>query len=172
MGASAWNYFTAYKNDIEEALRELKEEVFRKKQYYVPDHSNLPATFEEWVMEHNLKIPDHKIETWKKDFYGMKERSSIVPTTIEELIKLNMDSGTHSILDISEISDSTDANRSGTISRSDLIRLFNTEMPDHDMIQSMSEELLEFRGRGFCTYLVVYKNGLPDEYFFTGYSGD
>lgn len=35
-----------------------------------------------------------------------------------------------------------------------------------------SEELFEGMGRGQGVYIIAYKNGLPDEIFFGGYSFD
>jgi len=172
VGASAWSYFIPYNENVQEALIALRQKVFEEKKYYRPDNSNLPATFEEWVTLHKLQIPPDKVKKWEDDFYESKRKAAIDPATIEELLELNQESGTHSIIDIFEISPATDDQHSGTLSQEDIFRLLGTVQPDRKMVETKAEELLDFRGRWFCTYLVVYKNGRPDELFFTGFSGD
>ena len=172
MGASAWSYFTPYKDNVQESLDELRQKVFSEGKYYRPDFSDLPETFEEWVKQDNLKVPKDKVESWKEDFYAMKRESNKIPQSIEELIELNQESGTHSIIDITEISNKTSEDESGTLSREDLIRIFGTDMPTRKMVEKKADHLLDFRGRWLCTYIVVYKEDRPDEFFFTGFSGD
>ena len=169
MGASAWHYFIPYKENIQEALEELRQTEFQEGRYYRPG-ANLPTTFEEWAQQLNLTT--EQVEQFKEGFAQLKAKSKITPTSIDELLELNEGSGTHSILDIFEIGTSTDEDESGTISKGELVRLFGTEQPNHQMVEEKTNELLGFRGRNFCTYLVVYKEGQPYELFFTGYSGD
>jgi hypothetical protein len=54
----------------------------------------------------------------------------------------------------------------------DLIAMFGTTRPTHDMVEAESQELMERRGRGLGTYVVVFDGETPSEYFFTGISGD
>jgi ferritin len=169
MGASEWKYFVPYKENLQEALNELRQKEFESGKYYRPG-SNFPDTFEEWVTQ--INIPKEQWPVFKESFYELKKRSEIIPATIEELFELNQESGTHSIIDIFEINNNIDENESGTISDNELIRLFGTNKPNRQMIEDKVDELLEFRGRFLCTYIIVYKNNEPDEIFFTGFSGD
>jgi hypothetical protein len=52
-----------------------------------------------------------------------------------------------------------------------LERLFGTDQPTHEMIEQ-SDELFEGIERAQGIYIVVYKDGRPDEIFFAGYSCD
>ena len=169
MGASAWGYFTPYKENVQEALEELRQKEFQEGRYYRPG-ANLPDTFEEWIKQ--LNLPAEKAQHYREGFNNLKSSSKIKPSSIEELFELNKESGTHSILDIFEIGTSTDEDQSGTITNEDLVRLFGVDTPDHQMVEEKAVDLLDFRGRFLCTYVVVYKDGQPDELFFTGYSGD
>lgn len=169
MGASAWQYFTAYKQDVQSALDELRQKEFAEGRYFKMG-ANLPETFEEWVKQ--LNVQEEQAQQFKEGFNQLKAMGQATPTTIDELFELNEEAGTHSILDIFEIGTSTDEDESGTISTEHLVRLFGTDKPTHQMVEEKADELLDFRGRGSCTYIVVYKDGQPDELFFTGYSGD
>lgn len=172
MGASSWNYFTPYKDNVQESLNDLRQKIFNEGKYYRPDFSDLPETFEEWVKQNSLKVPIDKVEAWKEDFLAMKRESKIIPQTIEELFELNQESGTHSIIDITEISNTTQEDESGTLSTENLMQIFGTEKPTRELVEEKANDLLDFRGRWLCTYIVVYKDNKPDEYFFTGFSGD
>jgi hypothetical protein len=169
MGASAWRYFTPYKQNVQQALFELRQKEFQEGRYYKPG-AYLPETFEEWMKQ--LDLPQEQEQLYKAAFDEMKAMSKQVPSSIEELFEQNQESGTHSILDIFSIDNTTDEDESGTISEDDLVRLFGTGKPNRQMVEEKADLLLDFRGRWFCTYIVVYKDGQPDELFFTGYSGD
>jgi hypothetical protein len=169
MGASSWMYFTPYKQDVQQALSELRQKEFQEGRYYKPG-ADLPETFEEWMKE--LNLPQGYEQQYRAGFDELKALSKQVPSSIEELFELNQESGTHSILDIFSIDNTTDEDESGTITREDLVHLFGTDKPNHQMVEEKVVELLDFRGRWLCTYIVVYKDGQPDELFFTGYSGD
>ncbi|NTS43988.1 hypothetical protein HRG84_24125 [Flavisolibacter sp. BT320] len=169
MGASSWRYFTPYQEDIQEALEELRQREFQEGRYYKPG-ANLPATFEDWAKQMNL--PPDQLAQFKEGFNQLKAMGQMTPASIEELLELNEEAGTHSILDIFDIGTSTEEDQSGTISKEDLFRIFGTDKPYHQKVEEKADALLEFRGRGFCTYIIVYKDGRPDELFFTGYSGD
>ena len=171
MGATSWKYFTQYKENIKEALETLRQQEFNAGRYGTNDH--LMNVIEQRAKE--LNLPIDKLEEFKKAYQNLnklKGKSKKPPATIQQLLKFSKDSGTHSIIDIIDIEVSTDRTVSGTLSSEDLIQLFGTDQPNHEMIASKSEELANFRERGLCTYVVVYDQKKPTELFFVGYSGD
>jgi hypothetical protein len=61
MGASAWSYYVPYQEDINQALQDLRQEVFRSGQYYRPQPgAPPPATIEE-LLESNAESGTHSI---------------------------------------------------------------------------------------------------------------
>lgn len=134
MGASGWSYFVSYKSDPNEALQELRWEVFKKKRYYVYD-----------------------------DVSG---------NSPDELLRKSEENGTHSIIDITSITETDDLNQNGTIKKEDLMKILGTDKPTREMIEGKEFEFQSYRGRWACTYLICYNDGIPSEIYFTGYSGD
>jgi hypothetical protein len=64
---------------------------------------------------------------------------------------------------------------------SELVRLFGTEQPTHDSVQSVifsnapseaADALWDSIDRGTARYIIIYERGEPTEIFFLGYSFD
>ena len=55
--------------------------------------------------------------------------------------------------------------------REALEALYGTAQPTREMMEQ-NMAFLEDLERGHCVYMVLYKNGKPDELFFAGYSFD
>jgi hypothetical protein len=64
------------------------------------------------------------------------------------------------------------------LTSSELVDLFNTEQPTHEMIESVlinsevSNTFWESIDRGTARYIIVHKENQPNEIFFAGYSFD
>ena len=58
--------------------------------------------------------------------------------------------------------------RNGSI----LLVLFRAQKPEHMLVAQKANELQTLRGRWQGVYVVIYKDGLPEEISFAGYSGD
>jgi len=169
MGASGWDSFVPYQSDINEALQGLRERVFQGGHYYLRRSLDLrPEDFANAPKEVQERVPQ-----WIE-----REKSYKPPTTIEELIDWNGEEGTHSILDIDTIATSPGFGIAAPLSKEELKQFFGTDQPTHTMIDEKKRELSRFlqkdlgRYRYEATYIIVYKDGAPDEIFFTGYSGD
>jgi hypothetical protein len=110
---------------------------------------------------------------WKefknKRYYVYDDVSGNSP---DELLRNSEENGTHSIIDITGISETDDLYQNGTIKREDLINIFGTDKPTREMIVAKEFVLQTYRGRWACTYVVCYKDENPTEIYFTGYSGD
>ena len=169
MGASSWAYRVPYQHDIQKALQELRHAVFQQGAYYT-EAAFLSRIDEEEVAK-GLS-PDYA-ETFRTAIKNLRAKpESPSPQTIEELVEQNGESGTHSILDIDGISESPEFGKAALLTEEQLSELFGTTHPTWDMIESRIDEIQVLRQRWMGTYIIVYKDGAPDQIFFAGFSGD
>lgn len=179
MGASGWAYFAPYQPDVEQALQELRQNAFLKGKYYrVGTRTELIADLEN-TLERPTLDPDPDIHAYLQTEYRtrLKRLKSLPePTTveekIEELIVVNDDSGTHSIIDIRGISSTPKFGIAAPLPRSELVELFGSDQPTRSMVEGLQDRLMSLRSRWIGTYIIVFKDGVPDEIYFTGFSGD
>ena len=153
MGASGWSYFAPYQADVEKALQQLREKVFQENKYYIGD-IYYDKDRQPRYLENGL--PYEK------------------PATIDELLERSSEEGTHSILDIEHVSATPAFGTASPLSEREILDLFGIEKPDHDTIlqKKGSPGLYELLEPWEAAYVLVYKNGQPDEIFFFGVSGD
>lgn len=102
------------------------------------------------------------------------DTSSTPPATIDELIAQCAEAGTHSILDIQQISPTPQPGAATAFSDDQLQTLFGTTQPTRAMIQAAEQtgKLHDHCERWHAVYLTVYEEGQPVEYVFVGKSGD
>ena len=166
MGASGWKYFVPYQSDITKSLNELREQVFQSGNYYKREAFWQDMDEDEYTDEEDEDLRQDWID-WLQRMKSMKE-----PTTIEELILWNEEEGTHSIIDITEISPTHEFGKAAPLDAQQLMNLFSTENPSRSMVEQKVNEIAQLREGWEATYIIVYENGLPDQIFFTGYTGD
>jgi len=94
------------------------------------------------------------------------------PRTIEELLEWAAECGTHSILDIEHVAPRLGFSVAAPMTPASLRRVFGIIEPTHDQVEARWEEIAERLARWQARYLVVYRDGKPDEYAFIGCSGD
>lgn len=156
MGASGWAYFVPYQEDIKAALQQLRRDIFTKGEYV-----------QSWS-------DGEYVQSWSKT--EKIENLELEPATIDEkieaLLLLEEESGTHSILDMLDISAEPDLFYVTPFSDQDLLSIFETEKPTREMVIDAEETLMSWRGRWEGSYLIVYKDNQPHEIYFTGFSGD
>jgi hypothetical protein len=163
MGASGWDYFVPYQQSIESALDELREQVFRSGKFFLrPQMEINPDNFENAPEEIRDQLPA-RIE---------REKSFSQPTTLKALIDWNGEEGTHSIIDIERITPIPAFGSASPFSTNQLIEMFGTDKPERSMIEQRKSEITGMRKRWEASYIIVYKNGKPNEIFFSGFSGD
>ncbi len=160
MGASSWSYFVPYQPDINKALQELRQRVFQEGDYFKP------AEWEKQLYEHQI-ISEEELNDTLNELALIPE-----PQTIEELIEQRGVEGTHSIIDIDDVSSTPDFGKAIPATGQQLQDLFGTDKPTRRMVEEQTPEILELRERWMGTYIIVYKDDLPNEIFFAGYSGD
>jgi TusA-related sulfurtransferase len=142
MGATTWQYFVPYQQDVSKALEELREETFRTGAYEIP--------------------------------YGIEEAGIEKPESIEQLLEAAAEEGTHSILDIYQVSSSPDFGSITPLPPEAILQIFATSTPTHEQIEAAAERgsFEEYVQRWQGIYIRVFQNDTPSELFFWGYSGD
>jgi hypothetical protein len=111
MGASGWFYEVTYREDVGSALNDLRADVFGRGEYFrswEPEGLFAGMNREE-LLESCLAIAD-EIADSTESISGFADsvialRAGGQPTTIDAARFLNLESGTHSILDCERVSD-------------------------------------------------------------------
>ncbi|MFF4445847.1 hypothetical protein [Streptomyces sp. NPDC001502] len=146
MGASGWEYYVPYQEDLGAALDALRQRVFEGQDYY-------------W-------------DPWDEDEAGeVGER----PSTIDRLWEDEQvqEEGTHSILDMHRMVRPGESPGHGTVQPvqpAEAYRLTGTGRPTRAHVQLM-EPLADRRWVGRCAVLHD-AHGRPEEILFWGFSGD
>jgi hypothetical protein len=170
MGASGWSYFVSYQQDIAQALQQLREQVFASGDFY--NHKAREVTW--------LRAMDN--DTYQKEYQEMVEswlaaclvscayetreeriaRLEQEQTTIAGLLLHDDGSGTHSILDIYSICDKIPDKREYNIAvplpHEDVIAIFGTAHPTHEMLESRWEDVMQAApSRWIGAYVIVWR---------------
>ena len=95
-------------------------------------------------------------------------------SSIDEAREFAAEDGTQSVLDIYGISDVPEVAHAAKVSDEELIAWFGTTQVDEHEVVKVDEciELWESLGRGEARYLILYKDGVPSQYYFAGMSFD
>ncbi|HZV35558.1 MAG TPA: hypothetical protein VFB72_13375 [Verrucomicrobiae bacterium] len=166
MGASGWNYFTPYQEDVENALQALRKEVFEKGEYgqssalKSSDFDSLPP---------ELKFAFEGMRDLDEEKFGSKEFDSI-----EELLEEAAEDGTHSILDIARTAKEPEFAVAWPAPKEAIIRVYGTARPTRSEIEDKQGELTDVMEleRWQAVFVTVYSEGKPSEIYFEGVSGD
>ena len=94
------------------------------------------------------------------------------PRSIDALLERAEESGTHSILDITEIAPRRREGAAAPLSEKTIERVFGTARPTRDQVEARWSDVAESLRREQACFLVVFRDGQPDEYAFIGVSGD
>ena len=166
MGVSGWKYFVPYQSNITKALNELREQVFQSGKFYKRQPFWQDLDDDEYADEEDEDLRA-QLSDWLRTMKALKE-----PTTIDELLVWNEEDGTHSILDYTEISSIPEIGKIAPLSPQQLLNLFDTEKPTHNMVKQKVDTIMQLRETWQATYIIIYQADLPNQIFFTGYSGD
>lgn len=200
MGATGWSYFVPYEENVATALQRLREKVFERGDYifgrslppeehkktmekFRPHFESLIKSSLERAKDPNVPEPFRSAHREMAESYKRElELSSLnvqqpqkKPKTINELLKLQAETGTHSILDVISITSKPKFRAISPLPKSKLKVFFNSETPNHAEVEEVFEsgaleELTSKRWQGI--YIVIYHDGSPNELFFAGCSGD
>jgi hypothetical protein len=150
VGAHPYWYIEKYQPNIDQTLHQLREREFRAGRY------NPMMPFLEFPVHANSPAP------------------GAGHTTIDEAL-LDADAdGTRSILDLNYISDEPEFGAVCPMPDEMIEEIFGTTQPTRAQFEQAYDfwenEIFENRGQG--VYVILYKNGRPDEIVFAGYSFD
>lgn len=151
MGASGWSYKVAYQPDVAAALEALRRQVFDDGRYY-------PRT----VRRRYARA------------VGLTPVAS-KPGSIAELLRLQAEEGTHSILDISSGVSAEPSSRTASPLTDDQHReLFGTLTPSAKQVEGWlaAGGYADVRRRWSAVYVVSYRGAEPHRIHFAGFSGD
>lgn len=148
MGAHPYWYVVSYKPDIEAALHDLREREFRAGRY------NPVVPFPDFPVGPNSPAP------------GPRHAS------IADALEDAAEDGTRSILDLDHVADAPDFGAAAPVPDEALIDLFGTTTPTRATVERGDLDFFEDIERGQGVYIVLYRNGQPDEILFAGYSFD
>jgi hypothetical protein len=201
MGATTWNYFVAYDDDVDAALQRLREQTFRVGSYerFVPTDEELEraTAFAEQIESESFDPeksvhpkPGEPMHEWAMRVQqqmskltgtppnrSMPKHDPKKPSTIDELLEEQGESGTHSILDIQRISPVPEFGAVSPMPTERLREIFGTDRPTRKMVESkqgdydlVEDPFVSERWQGI--YFTVYRDAKPDEIYFMGTSGD
>jgi len=191
----------AYETEVSAALQKLRQEVFARGEYVFGDglpEDQIEASmtrarpeFEAQAKELLAKAddpsqPEHLRAAFREFAENLKEmanykagaaarRTKRKPKTIDELLDVQAESGTHSILDIVGISREPKFGHVRPFPREKLVEFFGSETPSRAAIEEAhdSDSLEDFVSeRWEGVYIIAYRDGSPSEIFFGGCSGD
>jgi hypothetical protein len=94
------------------------------------------------------------------------------PETIEELLEMVAEDGTHSVLDIEQTGPTRGFGVAAPMPLSRIRQHFGTEEPTREQIEESWGDAAEGLDRWQAYYVAVYREGKPHEYAFIGCSGD
>jgi hypothetical protein len=147
MGAHPYWYFTSYDPDHGAALQALRRREFLAGRY------NPVVPFIDFPLNPASPSPGPR------------------HATIDRALRASGADGTRSILDIDRTGDEPDHGVAVPLDDAVLLGLFGTTEPTHDMVES-HQDFFGGIERGQAVYVVVYRDGRPDELLFAGYSFD
>lgn len=179
MGASGWHYFVPYQFEIEKALQELREEVFKRGEYGEEYSDSVEiAEIENGKMAEKFPhIPIELLEAYKEELQAIQKMYPFSakrrkPKTIPALRKQRGEEGTHSILDIRGISETPTFAKISPLPFAYLTQFFGTEKPTREMAEQKINQIQNVCERWQGFYVIVFQNDTPHEILFVGASGD
>jgi hypothetical protein len=165
MGASGWQYFTRYRPDPEDALQELRNRVFDNREF-------LRAPVAPWVGAHGLTFAMRMAIGVARFIFWLQRRRLARARSIEEALNLAGENGTHSILDVERTAKARGIGVAAPAPGRWLQEIYGTQEPTRELVERHTGELDERLERGEAVYVLVYRDGEPDEIYFEGHSGD
>ena len=165
MGASGWQYFTPYRPDPEDALQELRNRVFDTREF-------LRAPTASWVSADGLTVALRIVVRIARFAFWFRLRRLARARSIDEVLDLAGENGTHSILDVERTASARGIGMAAPAPRRWLQEIYGTGEPTRELVERHTGELDERLDRGEAVYVLVYRDGRPDEIYFEGHSGD
>lgn len=173
MGASGWHYVTDYDEDAEAALQRVRQEVFESGDYMTP-----LAWVREALGQRSIPLPVRLLIAGAgmpllvTTTFRWLARGGRGPRTIDELLEIAGEDGTHSILDITHTSRTREFGAAVPLSDPRLIRFFGDEHPTASDLDDRLDRIIDDVNRWEAVYFPIYRDGAPAGLVFAGASGD
>jgi hypothetical protein len=94
------------------------------------------------------------------------------PQTLEALREWNAEEGLGSILDMLQVGPRGNYGTVSLLTPPETANLFGTTQPTHEQIVQDESRCFDYVKRGQGLAIIVYRDGMPHEIFFAGFSGD
>jgi hypothetical protein len=181
MGATGWQYTTPYDPDPEVALQRLREETFATGDYLPPGGIfRFPRTRD---LPPGIPLKLRLIMAVFRALSALSvaahwlARGGRQPGSIDELLVMTGENGTHSILDITHTADIPEFGAAIPLSKHRYMKFFGTMTPTRAHVDAALAEPGEGPGEGVRRWEAVYfivhdEAGTPVDYVFLGASGD
>lgn len=167
MGGTGWSYITEWREgeSANDALQRLRKQVFAEKKFEMPrlPPGGLPAGLDEdmlaFLKERGVNI---------KPVVGE-------PKTIADLLFLAAEDGTHSILDITGVTEKPEFGGAHPAPDSWLMEAYGTSRPTRQDVETRRFRRAEEMERWQCLYFPVWAHAndvAPKWWMFIGSSGD
>ncbi len=194
MGASGWICFVPHHPDPAIALRAARHATFEEGSYYAPPQR---SELELHRMRKRLLADIEELRRGPADLGDGPDRDTMIAITEGELERIEQElaslgqgdsrpiderilallvrcaeDGTHSVLDFHQVGDAPDYGVAAALSDDELTTLFGTPRPTRGQVTEKRDALIQHRGRGMASYVVVYDGDEPTEIAFAGISGD
>jgi hypothetical protein len=172
VGASGWHYQVPYEPDIGAALERLRQQVFASGDYARP--LELVGDFTREAMAADLREMAELSGEPMEEASVARLAAGDAPGSIDEALSWAMESGTHSILDISGgVADEVGFGVMTPLSTRGYASVFGTDHPTDDAVAEALDRLdglIEERWQGL--YVIGYQGDTPSSITFVGVSGD
>jgi hypothetical protein len=149
MGAEPYWYFEKFNGDVDAALQALRQREFKAGRY----NPVIAFPFQLFPIGPDSPAP------------GAKHSS------IEEAMEDSSADGTRSILDLDHVAEVPDFCAVAPLPDEVLEELYGTTQPTRAMVEP-NMDFWEDMERGQGVYIILYRDGKPDEICFAGYSFD
>jgi hypothetical protein len=178
VGSSEWYYTVAYQPDVRTALRQLRQEVYDRGEYYrepAEHDSDLDITEAEFRGRLDPRgdsegFNDAIVEDWLE---RKRRRARGAPSDPDTLLAAQPHSGTHSIIDMANgVSDRPQVATVSPLTDEELRAAFGSTTPTSSQVQARMKSGGSPREHCVGTYVISYRDGQPDHIHFCGYSGD
>jgi hypothetical protein len=174
VGSSSWHYCVDYRPDVAAALEQLRYEVYQYGTFYrEPRDADLDLTEEEFRAQlgpadpHDDGMQEAILADWRN------RRRVPPPTGPDSLCRAQPHSGTHSVIDmINGVSPVPAFAAVSALTDEELLSAFGTTTPDSAAVRDWAEANKGLRPSWFGTYIVGYRDGVPERLHFFGFSGD
>lgn len=158
MGATGWEYFTEWREDVEQAYEQLRARVFAAGEFQCTDGEPI-YNGEDWLEGLGVARAPRPVRPpgWK-------------PATIEEAVSHMGLDGTHSILDAFGVSESPEFGKVSPAPEGWLVEVYGSARPMRAEVEArrIPAQLIEDR----MVYFAVWEEGRPRWWYFQGQSGD